>query len=187
VITPPQGARALVVVLTISAFGFLPAAASAATTQNVDGGTGVGEVPLYPEVAGAKATLNPDGTATPPVEAPESVKTMIRAGNVIAKKPYRYGGGHGNFRDTGYDCSGSVSYALYKAHLLKEALDSTGFMSWGDNGPGTWVSIYANSGHAYMTVAGLRFDTSGKSAKGSRWQSAMRSGSGYRVRHPVGL
>lgn len=184
--SPPLGARVLTIALTISSFA-VPAAASAATHQNVDGGTAPGEVPVYPEVAGAKATLNPDGTAVAPATAPEIVKTMIRAANVIAKKPYRYGGGHGNFRDTGYDCSGSISYALYKAGLLKTSLDSTGFMSWGETGPGTWVSTYANSGHAYMTIAGLRFDTSGQKSKGSRWQADKRPTSGYTVRHPAGL
>jgi peptidoglycan hydrolase-like protein with peptidoglycan-binding domain len=137
----------------------------------------------------AKATVNPDGTATPPADAPQVVQDIILAGNEIAKKPYRYGGGHGNWDDSGYDCSGSVSYALHGAGLLKTALDSSSFMSWGLAGPGAWVSIYGNPGHAYMTVAGLRFDTSAakSSGGGSRWTTEMRSSSGYTVRHPAGL
>jgi peptidoglycan hydrolase-like protein with peptidoglycan-binding domain len=137
----------------------------------------------------SKATLNPDGTATPPTDAPQAVIDIIEAGNEIAAKPYKYGGGHGKWIDSGYDCSGSVSYALHGAGLLKKfALDSTGFESWGAAGPGTWVTIFANAGHAYMTVAGLRFDTSGASSrKGSRWTDEMRSSKGFVVRHPVGL
>jgi cell wall-associated NlpC family hydrolase len=136
----------------------------------------------------SKATLNPDGTATPPTDAPQAVIDIIEAGNEIAFKPYKYGGGHGKWIDSGYDCSGSVSYALHGAGLLKTSLDSTGFESWGAAGPGTWVTIFANSGHAYMTVAGLRFDTSGASSrKGSRWTDDMRSDDGFVVRHPAGL
>jgi cell wall-associated NlpC family hydrolase len=134
------------------------------------------------------ATLNADGTATPPDAAPEAVKEIILAGNEIAKKPYVYGGGHGKWQDSGYDCSGSVSYALHGAGLLKQSLDSTGFESWGAAGPGTWVTIYANGGHAYMVVAGLRFDTSGaKSRSGSRWTDEDRSNAGFVVRHLTGL
>ena len=99
-----------------------------------------------------------------------------------------YGGGHtDDFQDSGYDCSGSVSFALHGAGLLRAPLDSGEFMSWGDAGPGQWVTIYANEGHMYMVVAGLRFDTSGASASGSRWQTEGRSSSGYEVRHPPGL
>ncbi|MEA2293041.1 MAG: hypothetical protein QOE86_680 [Solirubrobacteraceae bacterium] len=136
----------------------------------------------------SKATLNPDGTATPPTDAPQAVIDIVNAGNEIAKKPYKYGGGHGSWNDSGYDCSGSVSYALHGAGLLKTALDSTGFESWGAAGPGSWVTIFANSGHAYMTVAGLRFDTSGATSRGgSRWTDEMRSADGFVVRHPAGL
>jgi peptidoglycan hydrolase-like protein with peptidoglycan-binding domain len=134
---------------------------------------------------GAKATLNADGTA--PAGAPAQVQAIIDAGNQIADAPYRYGGGHSSFQDSGYDCSGSISYALHGAGLLRAPLDSGEFMSWGQSGPGQWVTIYANDGHAYMVVAGLRFDTSGASAGGSRWQTARHSSSGYEVRHPPGL
>jgi cell wall-associated NlpC family hydrolase len=136
---------------------------------------------------GSRARLNSDGTASAPAGAPAVVQEIIAAGNEIAKKPYVYGGGHGHWNDTGYDCSGSVSYALHGAGLLQTARDSTGFESFGDTGPGQWVTIYANAGHAYMIVAGLRFDTSGRSQSGSRWQTARRSSSGYVVRHPQGL
>jgi Putative peptidoglycan binding domain len=135
-----------------------------------------------------KATLNRDGTATPPSNAPEAVKAVIEAGNEIAFKPYKYGGGHGTWNDSGYDCSGSISYALHFGGLLKSSMPSTGFESWGDAGPGRWITTFANGGHAYMVVAGLRFDTSAAKAQsnGSRWTTVMRPSTGYVVRHPRG-
>ena len=143
--------------------------------------------PLPAQVPGEKATVSPDGLATPPASAPPAVVAIIEAGNAIATKPYKYGGGHGKWNDTGYDCSGSMSYALHGAGLLDEALDSSGFMSWGDAGKGQWVTIYAKGSHSYMMVAGLRFDTSGRSDDGSRWHTSKRSSAGYTVRHPAGL
>jgi hypothetical protein len=145
------------------------------------------EVTAAPPVPGETATIGPDGLAIAPASAPEAVKAMIDAGNRIHDKPYKYGGGHGRWNDTGYDCSGSMSYVLHAAGLLDTALDSTGFMSWGEAGPGQWVTNYANSGHSYMVIAGLRFDTSGRAEDGSRWDTGMRSAKGYTVRHPEGL
>jgi peptidoglycan hydrolase-like protein with peptidoglycan-binding domain len=118
---------------------------------------------------------------------PTTVRRIIAAANRIADKPYKYGGGHGTWDDTGYDCSGSVSYALHGGGLLDSALDSTGFMSWGEPGEGRWVTIYANPGHAYMVINGRRFDTTGRDESGSRWQSRSRDPAGYTVRHPPGL
>ena len=140
-----------------------------------------------PPAPGDTATIGPDGLAIAPASAPAIVKEMIAAGNAIHDKPYKYGGGHGRWNDSGYDCSGSMSYVFHKAGLLDQALDSTGFMSWGEAGKGTWVTNYANSGHSYMVIAGLRFDTSGRADDGSRWDAEMRSSSGYAVRHPEGL
>ena len=134
-----------------------------------------------------EAYVDDAGLAVAPASAPAEVQAIIEAGNKIASKPYRYGGGHGRWRDSGYDCSGSVSFALHGAGLLDTPLDSTGFMSWGERGEGAWVTIYANAGHAYMTVAGLRFDTSSSKRSGSRWSETTRSARGYRVRHPEGL
>jgi peptidoglycan hydrolase-like protein with peptidoglycan-binding domain len=136
---------------------------------------------------GDRAQVGQDGMAIAPQNAPDAVKQIIAAGNAIAKKPYRYGGGHGTWNDTGYDCSGSVSYALHGAGLLNTQLTSGQFERWGQAGAGQWVTIYANSGHVYMLVAGLRFDTSGATSAGSRWQTSTRSTSGYVVRHPAGL
>jgi hypothetical protein len=115
------------------------------------------------------------------------VRRVIRAGNRIARTPYKYGGGHGSFEDSGYDCSGSVSYALHGGGLLSSPLDSSQLESYGAPGPGRWITIYANPGHAYMVVRGRRFDTSGQYRTGSRWQPDDRSSAGYTVRHPPGL
>jgi hypothetical protein len=142
---------------------------------------------VAPAAPGEEATIAPDGTAIAPASAPEEVKAMIAAGNEIHDFPYKYGGGHGKWHDTGYDCSGSMSYVLHCAALLDEALDSTGFMSWGESGKGQWVTNYANSSHSYMVIAGLRFDTSGRAEDDSRWHTEMRSARGYTVRHPAGL
>jgi cell wall-associated NlpC family hydrolase len=145
-------------------------------------------VPQAPAPAGGgKATLTSAGLAAAPADAPDTVKAIIAAGNKIATKPYRYGGGHGSWTDSGYDCSGSVSYALHGAGLLNRPLDSGQFMRWGPPGRGSWVTIRSNSGHAYMVVAGLRFDTSARKVSGSRWTAEMRSASGYVGRHPTGL
>ena len=115
------------------------------------------------------------------------VRRVVRAGNRIARMPYKYGGGHGSFQDTGYDCSGSVSYALHGGGLLAAPLDSSQLESYGVPGPGRYITIYANPGHAYMVVRGRRFDTSGQYRTGSRWQPNDRSSAGYVVRHPPGL
>lgn len=134
-----------------------------------------------------RARITSSGTVVAPASAPPEVSAFIAAANTIATKPYRYGGGHGRWNDSGYDCSGSLSYGLHGAGLLDTPLDSSGFTRWGDAGKGKWMTIYAHGGHAYMVVAGLRFDTSGRGASGSRWQSASRSVRGFTVRHPPGL
>jgi hypothetical protein len=115
------------------------------------------------------------------------VKQIIEAGNVIARSPYKWGGGHGKWLDNGYDCSGSVSFALAAAGLLDGPLASGPLMGWGKPGKGEWVTIYSNPGHVFMEVAGIRFDTSGQRVTGSRWQNDMRSTAGFVARHPAGL
>ena len=161
------------------------AAASGTTT-----GTGNGGAKFEPAPANttSAATLSADGrTAIAPVDAPQEVKDVIAAANAITTKPYRYGGGHGSFKDSAYDCSGAVSYALHGADLVDAPLDSTGFESWGKSGKGQWITTYANSGHAYAIIAGLRFDTSGHGESGPRWRTESRSSSGFVPRHPDGL
>jgi cell wall-associated NlpC family hydrolase len=136
---------------------------------------------------GPRARVTGDGMAIAPENAPDVVKQVILAGNQIAKFPYKWGGGHGAWRDSGYDCSGSVSFALAGAGLLNSPLTSGGLAAYGRPGPGRWITIYANSGHVFMIVAGLRFDTSGQGRAGTRWQPAQRPTGGFAVRHPPGL
>jgi len=133
------------------------------------------------------ATALPNGVALPPLDAPEAVLNVIRAGNIIARSPYKWGGGHGRFQDNGYDCSGSVSYALYYAGLVDGPHTSGDYAAYGKPGRGKWITIYANGGHMWMEVAGIRFDTSGARTSGSRWQNELRNLSGYEIRHPPGL
>jgi peptidoglycan hydrolase-like protein with peptidoglycan-binding domain len=168
--------------------GVVDAGDIATLRQQVEGGQDPTVATQPAKLApGDRATIDSDGLAMAPANAPQAVKDIIAAGNAIAHKPYRYGGGHGRWNDSGYDCSGSVSYALHGAKLLNTQLTSGDFERWGAGGAGQWVTIYANSGHVYMMVAGLRFDTSGLSADGSRWHTSSRSTSGYVVRHPDGL
>jgi cell wall-associated NlpC family hydrolase len=145
-----------------------------------------GDVPSG-RVSVTRAAALPNGIAVPPLEAPEAVKQIIEAGNVIARSPYLWGGGHGKWLDKGYDCSGSVSFALAAAGYLNGPLTSGQLMDWGEAGRGRWVTIYAHDGHVWMEVAGIRFDTSGARVSGSRWQNESRSTAGFAVRHPAGL
>lgn len=131
--------------------------------------------------------VNTGGMVQPPPGAPAAVAQVIAAGNAIATLPYIWGGGHGSFHASGYDCSGSVSYALAAAGLLSSPLDSTGFESWGQPGPGRWITVYANAGHAFMVVAGWRFDTVALAQSGTRWTRTMTSTAGFVARHPPGL
>jgi peptidoglycan hydrolase-like protein with peptidoglycan-binding domain len=137
---------------------------------------------------GAKAVLNSNGTVSAPAGAPAAVRNAIAAANKIAFTPYVFGGGHGSFSSSGYDCSGSVSYALHGGGLLSSPEDSSQLESYGGSGPGQWITIWANSGHTYMQIAGLFFDTGGASGRnGDRWSRTNSSGtSGYVVRHPTG-
>src|SRR4051794_36196914 len=118
---------------------------------------------------------------------PGAIYRAIAAANRIAAFPYRYGGGHGTFHDTAYDCSGSVSYVLHAAGVLSRPLDSTQLMHYGSPGPGRYITIYSSPGHAYMVIRGRRFDTSGQYESGSRWAMRDRSSIGYVVRHPPGM
>jgi len=152
------------------------------------GGTTVPVPPPPPTTPLPTAQLSADGrTAIPPASAPIQVKNAIYAANQITRKPYIYGGGHRTWKSAGYDCSGSVSYALHGGGLLKSPLPSTSFMRWGLAGHGAWITIYTNPGHAYMIIAGLRFDTSGPGERGPRWRTSARSSRSYLARHPVGF
>ena len=168
-----------------------PAVAGAATASN--GGASPTDARYRPA---AKAKIV-NGLAIPPRSAPRRVKWAMEAANDIVRKPYKYGGGHASVKDRGYDCSGTISYALIGAGLLKRPLDSGSFMSWARKGKGKWISVYAHGGHAYAVIAGLRLDTGSRDPNGDRygqepgsgprWNKTMRDPSGYRVRHPAGF
>ncbi|MGI8624650.1 MAG: hypothetical protein ACR2NB_14495, partial [Solirubrobacteraceae bacterium] len=182
---------------SISAADGLPAGADSAPSDDTSLPKVTGPATVSPkgrvgspgagDLTARKATALGNGVALPPLEAPEPVLNVIRAGNIIARSPYKWGGGHGRFQDNGYDCSGSVTYALYYAGLIDGPHTSGDLMAYGKPGKGRWITIYANGGHVWMTVAGIRFDTSGQKVTGSRWQNEIRSGGGYEIRHPAGL
>jgi septal ring factor EnvC (AmiA/AmiB activator) len=138
--------------------------------------------PLNP---GQEAQVITESEASAPASAPQAVQDVISAGNAIATTPYIWGGGHGSFESSGYDCSGAVSYALHGGGFLESPLDSTGLETWGEPGPGQWITVYANSGHAWMVVAGIAFDTVG--GPGPRWHDPwVDSPEGFIARHPAG-
>lgn len=135
-----------------------------------------------------KVQLLSDGTAVAPLGAPDEVHTIVNAANHIAKFPYVWGGGHGSFIARGYDCSGSLNYAFRAANLINTTMVSGEYAKWGEEGPGKWITIYANGGHVFMVVGGVRYDTSFRDGpRGSRWQDRPRNMKGFEVRHPVGL
>jgi cell wall-associated NlpC family hydrolase len=160
------------------------------TVEGTTGGDPVGEVAdARPHllVPGSTAELI-EGQAAAPEAAPKAVKEMIWAANEIVGKPYIYGGGHASFKSEGYDCSGTVSYALHGADLIETPMDSSEMEGWGEAGVGRWVTIFANPGHAYMTIAGLRLDTSPvedpSGLEGPRWRPLRAGNAGFVRRHP---
>jgi hypothetical protein len=129
-----------------------------------------------------------NGIAYAPKSAPTAVKLAIAAGNRLQSKPYKWGGGHARHIDSGYDCSGTVSYVLREAGLLKGSIHSSGYFKYGNKGAGNWITIYIRRGHVFMTIAGLRLDTGwGADRSGPRWQTRTRPGRGHYMRHPSGL
>jgi hypothetical protein len=132
-----------------------------------------------------------NGLAAAPMSAPTAVQEVLWGGNQIIGLPYIFGGGHASFDSPGYDCSGTVSFALHGGSLLSTPEDSSEFEGWGSHGAGRWITVFANPGHAYMTVAGLRLDTSAASdpsnQQGPRWRPLRPNNSGYTLRHPLGL
>lgn len=145
--------------------------------------------PSSPSVGAYSLTLA-GKTASATGELPYAVQRAIEAGNFLQTKPYKWGGGHSRLMDTGYDCSGSVSHVLIQAGLLKSALTSSGFARYGLPGPGKWITIYAGSGHAFMTICGLRLDTGGRGGRGEsgpRWSKSSRGSAGWTLRHPPGF
>ena len=185
----PKSTRLAGSVAAAACLAMIPAAGASAQTGGIDpdgkssGGTGsTGTVP------GAKAKINGEGKAIAPAGAPRAVKRVITAANKIEDKPYKYGGGHGNWKDTGYDCSGAASFALRGGGLLKAPIDSSGMARYGEPGKGRWISVYGAPSHGYIVVAGLRFDTSMTPGNGPGWSKSLRSTpENYKVRHPEGL
>jgi peptidoglycan hydrolase CwlO-like protein len=148
-----------------------------------DATTGLMPAPLNP---GQEVEVISESEASAPASAPQAVKEVVAAANSIATTPYIWGGGHGSFESSGYDCSGAVSFALHGAGLLESPLDSTGLSTWGEPGPGEWITVYGNAGHAWMVVGGVSFDTSG--GAGPRWHDPWASSpEGFVARHPTGL
>lgn len=161
---------------------FTPAGASA----NCDGG-GVTPAAIDICTPTPKARLLSSGELIPPKAAPPRVKAVIAAANRIRTKPYIWGGGHGRWQDQGYDCSGSVSYALHGGGFLESPLPSGPMEHWGAPGEGRWITVYANAGHAYAEISGYRWDTSGDAnGTGPRWHEDLRDNIGYVPRHPLG-
>jgi len=183
--TPPvRGRTVAIAALAAVLIGTLLAAVDARAADPPTGGFS-SEAPTTPL---ATASMSSDRrTALTPAGAPREVAAAVAAANRITRKPYKWGGGHGRWRDSGYDCSGTVSYVLHAAGLLKRSRDSTGLMSYGKRGKGEWITVYAHGSHAYMIIAGLRFDTSGRGEEGPRWRLERRGGRGYVKRHPAGL
>lgn len=170
-------------------------------TKSDTGGVGVNgtqpsNVPTDPTVAGTVAKII-DGVAYAPADAPVQVQEAIWAGDKIDKLPYIWGGGHADFKSDGYDCSGSVSYVLHAAGLLKTPMDSSDFFSWGKRGKGQWITVYTSEGHAFVEIAGIRLDTSSEGemkllkgtapGSGPRWRPLLKNTSGFQPRHVPGL
>jgi len=171
------------------------AAVLAAPAQATTPGGVASSVPEAEETTEATETGPPgkamlvDGRAIPPVNAPAAVKQVIAAANKIRTKPYIWGGGHGRWWDSGYDCSGSVSFALHGANLISMPEPSGSLESWGSPGRGRWITVYTNASHAYAVIAGLRWDTAGDtSGTGPRWHKSTRAAASgpFIARHPVG-
>jgi peptidoglycan hydrolase-like protein with peptidoglycan-binding domain len=135
---------------------------------------------------GNRARLLSSGLAAAPADAPAEIKAIVASGNEIAHLPYKWGGGHATWRDTGYDCTGSTTYAL-RTTFRRGPYPTFGYSDWGLPGPGRWITVYASSYHVFMVVAGLRFDTSGLRENGSRWTASTRSMDGFAPRHPAGF
>jgi cell wall-associated NlpC family hydrolase len=147
-------------------------------------GFGVAPAPApQPTVPGSRGVIK-KGVAYAPAAAPIEVQRAIWAANQLRGKPYVWGGGHASFRAGGYDCSGTVSYALHGAGLIDTPMDSNDFMGWGVKGKGQWITVYTNPDHAFAIIAGLRLDTSGPGQSGPRWRTAKASTRGFSARHP---
>jgi len=160
---------------------------AAISSQMASAGSPVPATAPAPLTPGESANYISESQASVPSGAPSAVQAAIEAANSIATTPYIWGGGHGSFSSSGYDCSGAVSFALHGGGFLDSPLDSTGLETWGEPGPGRWITVYANAGHAWAVIAGLNWNTSGDlSGTGPRWHATMADTSGFIARHPAG-
>jgi cell wall-associated NlpC family hydrolase len=178
----------LALAVLAAALAAVAAPAGATTPGGLTTTTPEPEAPTGPETGPPGKAMLVDGRAIPPINAPPAVKQVIAAANKIRTKPYIWGGGHASFASTGYDCSGSVSFALHGGHFLESPLPSGPMESWGEEGPGRWITVWANAGHAYAEIAGYRWDTSGDEGgeTGPRWHAELRDNIGFVARHPAG-
>ncbi len=168
----------------LMAVALVPSGASASSTCDTGGNTGgIGKMSVACLPSSKAKIVN--GYAVAPKSAPAKVRRVIAAANKIRKKPYIWGGGHRNWNSAGYDCSGAVSYALRGGRFLSSPLDSSSLMSWEKRGAGKWITVFANGGHVYAVIAGLRWDTSMTGGNGPRWSKVQRSSSGFVARHPA--
>ncbi len=190
----PRRIRNLIAIALLGLAALATLQADRASAAAYGGISAVAPEPPAQPAAGEDSPAGPadraalvNGKAVAPLDAPPAVRKAIQAANRIRTKPYIWGGGHGRWWDSGYDCSGSVSYALHGAGLLNIPMVSGSLARWGDPGPGRWITIYANAGHVYAEIAGLRWDTSGNtSGTGPRWHEDKASASGFVIRHPAG-
>jgi hypothetical protein len=184
---PKNSSKLKAGLVAIAALAILALAPSGASANCGGGGLTPAEVDICTPTPNAR--LLPNGMLIPPASAPARIKAVIAAANRIRTKPYVWGGGHGRWWDRGYDCSGSVSYALHGGKFLESPLPSGPMESWGLEGEGRWITVYANAGHAYAVIAGYRWDTSGdtEGKTGPRWHEDLRDNIGYVARHPAGF
>jgi hypothetical protein len=189
---PTVSKKLLLAALSVACLLVLAPGAMAQSSSATSGGGASFVPPPPPPEKGALV----NGRLIAPASAPRRIKRVIAAANQIVEKPYLYGGGHKPFRrgwlDRGYDCSGAVSHALHGGGFLRSPLPSGALMNWGRSGPGNWITVYAHGGHAYVVVAGYRFDTSMRDpdapgpGTGPRWSKTLRTSSAFVARHPSG-
>jgi hypothetical protein len=177
----------LAVLASLAVVASVAAPAGATTPGGVTSTTPEAEETAETGPPGKAMLVN--GRAIPPANAPAAVKQVIAAANKIRTKPYIYGGGHGRWWDSGYDCSGAVSFALHGGKLLSTPMPSGSLETWGSAGKGRWITVYANAGHAYAVIAGLRWDTAGvTNGTGPRWHKSLKAAASgpFVARHPLG-
>jgi len=180
---------ALCISIAVLAMVAIASTFAASAQAETPGGVSTTTPEAAPPTAPPGKAILVNGRAVPPADAPPAVKKVIAAANKIRTKPYIYGGGHGRWWDAGYDCSGAVSFALHGGSLIDTPMPSGSLAGWGSTGKGRWITVYANGGHAYAVIAGLRWDTAGTTnGTGPRWHKSLRAqASGpFTARHPDG-